>query len=143
MTLLTYNKLACKRFVDQRSRTKGRERASGTMAAMPGFVPTPFGEQVEAAIDILGNRIRVAILGHLRKNGPAQRADIAEALSIVPSSVSNQLVVLMNAGVITADVPEGHVRPGTRVRYAVVPERVAAMYEDLGRALGYDDASAN
>lgn len=105
---------------------------------MPGLVPTPLGEHVEAAIDILGNRTRVAILGHLKAHGPSVRGDIAAALSLVPSSVSNQLTILLDAGVITTDPPEGQIRPGSRVLYAVVPERVEELYRTLGAALGVD-----
>lgn len=103
---------------------------------MPGFVPTPLGEQVEAAIDILGNRMRVAIIGYLRANGAALRGDIAAALGMVPGSVSNQLTVLLDAGVIETDPPAGHIRPGNRVRYSVVAHRVDELYETLGVALG-------
>lgn len=105
---------------------------------MPGFVPTPLGEHVEAAIDILGNRIRVAILGHLKLHGPSVRGDIAAALGLVPSSVSNQLTILLEAGVIRTDPPAEQIRSGTRVLYAVRGDRLEELYRTLGAALGLD-----
>lgn len=103
---------------------------------MPVFPSTPLGAHVEAAIDILGNRIRVAILGHLQEHGPSQRGEIAAALGMVPGSVSNQLAVLLEAGVVTTDPAAHQIRPGARVRYVVVPQAVADLYRVLGRALG-------
>ena len=106
------------------------------MALMPGLVPTPLGKSVEAAIDILGNRIRVAILGYLQAHGPALRGEIATALGLVPGTVSSQLGVLLEAGVITTDPPAEQIRPGRRVRYVAVPERIDHLYLTLGHALG-------
>lgn len=103
---------------------------------MPGLVPTPLGKNVEAAIDILGNRIRVAILGYLQNNGPALRGEIATALGLVPGTVSNQLGVLLEAGVVTTDPPAEQIRPGSRVRYVAVPDRIDDLYQTLGHALG-------
>lgn len=108
------------------------------MALMPGLVPTPLGKSVEAAIDILGNRIRVAILGYLQAHGPALRGEIATALGLVPGTVSSQLGVLLEAGVITTDPPAEQIRPGRRVRYVAVPDRIDHLYLRLGQALGVD-----
>ena len=91
---------------------------------------------MEAAIDILGNRIRVAILGYLQAHGPALRGEIATALGLVPGTVSSQLGVLLDAGVITTDPPAEQIRPGSRVRYVAVPERIDHLYLTLGHALG-------
>lgn len=110
--------------------------ASGRIVCMPGFVPTPLGEQVEEAIDILGSRMRVAIIGYLRSNGAAPRGDIAAALGMVPGSVSNQLAVLLDAGLMETSPPAGQIRPGNRVRYSIIGRRVDELYETLGVALG-------
>lgn len=110
------------------------------MLRMPVFPSTPLGAHMEAAIDILGNRIRVAILGHLQEHGPAQRGEIAAALGMVPGSVSNQLTVLLEAGVVTTDPVADQIRPGARVRYVVMPEKVAGLYRALGSALHIEDA---
>ncbi len=102
---------------------------------MPAFPATPLGERGETAIDILGNRIRVAIIGCLRKKGPSLRGDIAAELGLPSGSVSNQLAVLVKAGVIATDPPEGQIRPGGRVLYSVVTDRVEDLYKALGEAL--------
>lgn len=108
------------------------------MFRMPVFPSTPLGAHTEAAIDILGNRIRVAILGHLQEHGPSQRGEIATALGMVAGTVSNQLTVLLEAGVVTTDPEADQIRPGARVRYVVAPEQVADLYEALGEALGVE-----
>lgn len=108
------------------------------MFRMPVFPSTPLGAHTEAAIDILGNRIRVAILGHLQEHGPSQRGEIAAALGMVPGSVSNQLTVLIEAGVVTTDPEADQIRPGARVRYVVMPQQVSNLYQALGEALGIE-----
>lgn len=103
---------------------------------MPRYVRPPHDELVEAAIDAFGNRARVAILKHIRENGPCTRADIATALSITPPTVSNHLAALEETGLIETTPPRGAARSGLWVRYTVVPERITELYVALGEFVG-------
>ena len=103
---------------------------------MPRYVRPPHDELVEAAIDAFGNRARVAILKHIRENGPCTRADVATALSIAPPTASNHLAALETAGIIESTPPRSEARSGQWVRYTVIPERVTELYVALGEFLG-------
>lgn len=102
---------------------------------MPRLVHPRNGEQVDAAIDAFGNRVRVAILGYLRESGPCTRGELATALDVVPQTVSKHLVGLFDAELIIATPPLSQVVNGARVRYSVAPEIVEDLYQALGVGL--------
>ena len=106
---------------------------------MPRYVRPAHDEFVEAAIDAFGNRARVAILSYVRQHGPCTRGDIAAALSIAPPTTSNHLAALEAAGLIVSAPARDQAKSGQWVRYSVVPERVAELYEALGRELGQNE----
>ena len=103
---------------------------------MPRYVRPSHDELVEAAIDAFGNRARVAILKHVRENGPCTRAEIATALDIAPPTTSNHLVALEAAGLIESTPPRSEARNGQWVRYEVSAARIAELYVALGIFLG-------
>ncbi|MGO4785164.1 ArsR/SmtB family transcription factor [Cryobacterium sp. W22_MBD10_FK3] len=111
----------------------------GQNGTMPRYVRPPHDELVEAAIDAFGNRARVAILRHVRENGPCTRADIATALGIAPPTASNHLSALETAGLIESSPPRSEARSGQWVRYTAVPERITELYVALGKFLGQSE----
>ena len=67
-------------------------------------------EEVHAAVQVLGNTLRVAILSHLAL-GPATRASISSALGVSEQSLSRQIAFLEDKGVVSTDVLGGRGRP--------------------------------
>jgi predicted transcriptional regulator len=109
------------------------------MGAMPRRVtPTPGGwsEWLEDPIKALGNLVRAGIIGYLRENGPATRAEIAAALDIPVPTIAASLKAMLQAGLLITDPPMGDVRRGQWVRYGVDHEMVSRMYLQLGQAIG-------
>lgn len=100
--------------------------------------PTPGGwsEWLEDPIKALGNLVRAGIIGYLRDNGPATRAEIATALDIPVPTIAASLKAMVQAGLLTTDPPMGEVRRGQWVRYGVDHELVSRMYLQLGQAIG-------
>jgi DNA-binding transcriptional ArsR family regulator len=82
--------------------------------AVPTPARTDLPPEVERAIDILGNRVRVAILRSLVLDGPASRSELAERLSLSPSLLQAHLRLLTELRAITQD-PAG-TRPDHRKR---------------------------
>lgn len=115
------------------------EREVGQNGRMPRYVRPPHDELVEAAIDAFGNRARVAILRHVRENGPCTRADIAIALNMAPPTASNHLSALETAGLIESSPPRSEARSGQWVRYTSVPDRITELYRALGEFLGQSE----
>jgi ArsR family transcriptional regulator, arsenate/arsenite/antimonite-responsive transcriptional repressor len=72
-------------------------------------VPTPartdLPPDVERAIDILGNRVRVAILRSLVLYGPASRSELSGRLNLSASLLQAHLRRLADFGVVTQDAP--------------------------------------
>jgi DNA-binding HxlR family transcriptional regulator len=82
--------------------------------AVPTPARTDLPPHVERAIDILGNRVRVAILRSLVLDGPASRSELSERLNLSASLLQAHLRRLAEFGVITQD-PAG-TRPDHRNR---------------------------
>lgn len=93
-----------------------------------------WSEWLEDPIEALGSLVRAGIIGHLRKNGPATRAEIAEALGLPAQTVSFSLKPMLEAQLLLADPAKP--RRGQWVRYSVNEERVSRMYLQLGQAIG-------
>ncbi|HEY3528056.1 MAG TPA: winged helix-turn-helix domain-containing protein [Nocardioides sp.] len=81
---------------------------------MPTPARTDLPPAVERAIDILGNRVRVAILRSLVLDGPASRSELSERLNLSASLLQAHLRRLTAFGAITQD-PAG-TRSDHRVR---------------------------
>jgi DNA-binding transcriptional ArsR family regulator len=81
-------------------------------------VPTPartgLPKDVERAIDILGNRVRVAVLRSLVLEGPASRSELSERLNLSVSLLQAHLRRLAEFGVVTQDA--AGTRPDHRKR---------------------------
>lgn len=100
--------------------------------------PTPGGwsEWLEDPIKALGNLVRAGIIGYLRQNGPATRAEIAAALELPVPTIAASLKAMVQAGLLISDPHMSEARRGQRVRYSVDHETVSRMYLQLGQALG-------
>ncbi|MEX5268554.1 ArsR/SmtB family transcription factor [Kocuria sp. CPCC 204721] len=78
---------------------------------MPYMMKIPGqSEEVHAAVQVLGNTLRVAILSHLAF-GPATRATISGALGVTEQSLSRQMAFLEEKGVVSTEVLPGRGRP--------------------------------
>jgi ArsR family transcriptional regulator, cadmium/lead-responsive transcriptional repressor len=81
-------------------------------------VPTPartdLPKGVERAIDILGNRVRIAVLRSLVLQGPASRSELSQRLNLSASLLQVHLRRLTEFGLVTQDAPGG--RPDHRKR---------------------------
>jgi DNA-binding transcriptional ArsR family regulator len=82
--------------------------------AVPTPARTDLPPDVERAIDILGNRVRVAILRSLVLEGPASRSELSERLNLSASLLQAHLGRLAEFGALTQD-PAG-TRPDHRKR---------------------------
>ncbi|MBG6055312.1 putative transcriptional regulator [Salinibacterium sp. CAN_S4] len=98
--------------------------------------PGGWSEWLEDPIKALGNLVRAGILGYLRGNGPATRAEIAAALEIPVPTIAASLKAMVQAGLLTSDPPMEQVRRGQWVKYGVDNEMVSRMYLQLGQAIG-------
>ena len=81
---------------------------------MPTPARTDLPPAVERAVDILGNRVRVAILRSLVLDGPASRSELSGRLNLSVSPLQAHLRRLTEFGAITQD-PAG-TRPDHRQR---------------------------
>lgn len=102
-----------------------RLRAAGTIGqdrAMPRLIQPSHPQEVEAAIEVLGNRAHAAILRYLHLNGPCSTGEILRGIVLEGSKkltrpgLQHHLEALEAAGAVTADSPAGH-RHGKRVKY--------------------------
>lgn len=85
-------------------------------------------------MDVFGNRVRVAILRSLRKDGPASRAELAERLSLSSSLLQNHLRQLEKQGVLSTNPSRSE--PGRlRRRYMIDEASVDAMLKALVESL--------
>jgi DNA-binding HxlR family transcriptional regulator len=82
--------------------------------AVPTPARTDLPQHVERAIDILGNRVRVAILRSLVLDGPASRSELSGRLNLSASLLQAHLRRLAEFGAITQDAPG--TRPDHRKR---------------------------
>lgn len=106
---------------------------------MPKYARPAHSEPVEAAIEAFGNRVRVAILGTLQKDGPGTRGEIAKRLDAVEVTVQAHLRTLEGLKLIESDPPPESRKSGQRVRYAVNSPNIEASLDMLGRAVRGQD----
>lgn len=114
-------------------------RGPGIMETMPNYaLPPHMQSDVSMAVEIFGNKARVAILGYLAGLGPGEkqtRGKIVEATLLEPVLVGRHLVALEESGVVTVDQPTGD-RRGTRPKYWLNRDRTEEIYAVLGAHLG-------
>ena len=82
--------------------------------------------EIEAAIASFGNRARNEILRYLAHHSPATRGDIVAAVSSEAPSVAKHLIILEEAGVISADLEPGQ-RHGKAPRYSSNKARIREL----------------
>lgn len=106
------------------------------MVRPANVAPGGWSEWLEDPIKALGNLVRAGIIGYLRQNGPATRAEIAAALDLPVPTVAQSLKAMVQSGLLTTAPPLAEARRGQRVRYFVDQETVSRMYLQLGQAIG-------
>jgi ArsR family transcriptional regulator len=106
------------------------------MSKQVNLIAGGWSEWLEDPIKALGNLVRAGIIGYLRQNGPATRAEIAAALELPVPTIAASLKAMVQAGLLTTDPPIGEARRGQRVKYGVDHEIVSRMYLQLGQAIG-------
>lgn len=84
--------------------------------------------ELEAAMEIIGNRGRIEIIRYLLGRGPMRRGDIVEAVTAGEASVALQLITLEKTGAIIVDIVPGR-RHGRAPRYSVDLDRVRELME--------------
>lgn len=102
---------------------------------MPKYARPAHSESVEAAIEAFGNRVRVAILGSLQKDGSVTRGEIAKRLGAVEGTVQLHLRTLESLGLVWSDPPPESRKSGQRVRYSANASTIEARLNDLSDAV--------
>lgn len=108
---------------------------------MPKLVRPNLEPIVEAAIDTLGNRVRVSILGFLLANGPATRSQIAAELGINVKTLQFHLTALRADGAVRVS-PASEAEQDTSGRLIVYDcdaARVRLLLRGLADHLGMAD----
>lgn len=103
---------------------------------MPRLIFPANGESAEDPIRAFGNTVRAGIIRHLREHPDQTRAEIADGLDIVKTTVANHLEDLTEDGLVIADPPRDQARRGQWVRYRVNDTAVSDLYLQLGQAIG-------
>lgn len=85
--------------------------------------PLSWPHDVEVTVAALYNRARSEIIRHLVRHGPCTHGDIAESVTCSGPSVAMHLLILEDAGVVSADVTPGR-RQGRAPRYTANKNRI-------------------
>jgi DNA-binding HxlR family transcriptional regulator len=101
---------------------------------MPRTVHPDLPDDTERAIDILGNRVRVAVIRSLLTAGPATRGTLAERLGVSASLLQKHLAALEELGAVQLTPPRSV--PGVRPRFystdvATISQVVEALRNGL------------
>lgn len=89
---------------------------------------------LEVAADVLGNRLRVAVLRSLVTEGPATRSELGRRLKFTPSSLLIHLDLLEQHRLVRVDPPR--TEPGRLMRrYTVDAARLSDLTEAVAREL--------
>ncbi|WP_193072772.1 ArsR/SmtB family transcription factor [Brevibacterium sp. FME37] len=102
---------------------------------MPKYARPAHPESVEAAIEAFGNRVRVAILGTLQKDGPGTRGEIAKRIGAVDKTVQVHLRVLEELDLVASDPPPEARKSGQRVRYRPLNANIDMLLQALTEAV--------
>jgi DNA-binding HxlR family transcriptional regulator len=104
---------------------RGRHEAAVPPTARPSLPPL-----VEQAVDVFGNRVRLAVIRSLLRDGRASRSELAQRLSLSRSLLQGHLARLEEWSVITPFPPR--TEPGRLIRrYDVDIERVEELRDAL------------
>lgn len=107
---------------------------------MPLTVRPDLPAQVERAIDVVGNRVRVAALRSLTSEGPTTATELARRLDVSGPLVRKHLVALENLGVVVTTPPRRE--PGRlRRTYSVAPRVLQELLTELAEALRDNSAT--
>lgn len=102
---------------------------------MPKYARPAHPESVEAAIEAFGNRVRVAILGTLAKDGPGTRGEIAARIGAVDKTVQVHLRILETLKLVASDPPPSSRRSGQRVQYRCLDSNIDELLQTLTHAV--------
>ncbi|MGO3557555.1 ArsR/SmtB family transcription factor [Brevibacterium aurantiacum] len=102
---------------------------------MPKYARPAHTEQVEAAIEAFGNRVRVAIIGALRQHGAATRGELAARIGSAEKTVQTHLRTLEGLDLVSSDPPPESRKSGQRVRYSAKPAAIDASLATLIEAI--------
>ncbi len=101
---------------------------------MPRTVHPDLPDDTERAIDILGNRVRFAIVRSLLIDGPATRTGLSDRLGVSMSLLQKHLALLEEQGAVNLSPPRSV--PGVRPRaYSVEPRTIALALSSLAESL--------
>jgi DNA-binding HxlR family transcriptional regulator len=85
---------------------------------------------VDRALDILGTRVRVAVVRSLLTAGPSTRSQLSERIGISMSLLQTHLATLENLGAVELTPPR--TTPGVRPRvYSVDPTIISQLVDSL------------
>src|SRR5699024_616473 len=105
------------------------------MEHMPRYARPHLEPPVDDAIEVFGNRLRLALIAPLRNEGPGTRGELSRRLEASEQTVANHLRALLQHRVINADPPPELHASGQRVAYAVNERAVRRLYAALGQGL--------
>lgn len=92
--------------------------------------PAGMPPDVEALIDVIGNRTRQALLRELARVNTASTAQLQAAVCVRRESVVRHLRLLEDAGLVRADIPRG-VRFGASPTWTLIRPNLIAQLEDM------------
>jgi ArsR family transcriptional regulator len=101
-------------------------------------MPEGMPEEVQIIIDIIGNKVRTAVLRYLSEE-PRTSIELAELLEVHHASIHRHLVLLEEHGLVVADVERGH-RQGKTVLWSTVRGKVEELGQMWVRYATADDA---
>jgi DNA-binding HxlR family transcriptional regulator len=81
---------------------------------VPQTVRPDLPKETERAIEVLGNRVRVAVLRSLLTVGSATRGQLSDRLGVSMALLQKHLAALEKLGAVTLDPPR--TQPGVRPR---------------------------
>lgn len=99
------------------------------MDGMPRLIQPNHPQEIEYAIEILGNRAHAVILRHLSQIGPSTTGEILKGVTLgggkklTRPSLQHHLKALELSGAISADQPAGQ-RHGRRVKYTASMDNI-------------------
>jgi ArsR family transcriptional regulator, cadmium/lead-responsive transcriptional repressor len=100
------------------------------MTRVPATVRPDLPPDTERAIDVFGNRVRVAVLASLRSDGPATRTELAARLGVSRSLLQAHMRRLVELGALRAEPPGTQADHRTR-RYRVNETEVVKLFQAL------------
>jgi DNA-binding transcriptional ArsR family regulator len=107
------------------------------MEGMPRYARPAQSSLVEEAIEVLGNRARLAVVRYLLGSGPAPRGEIAAALGVSGATVYNQLRLLAQHGIAHTEPPEAIHSRGLRAQWVVDRDRLFDLYAAIGKEITF------